>query len=156
MNKIDNRLLVNTSRGFDSEDALVQFIYSGEPDKRAGLIFEMSQPHLLQVVIRFYSRGISVHPEPWLSPRIGITDRDLSDGGDDEPKYYGRGFVRLQHAVFEALYGTGNRTIKINRMPVKSSLEDKFICRLFQVTWYFLYIFLMSFLNSVMVSSFII
>lgn len=143
--------------GFDSEDELDQFIVEGDVGKRAGIIFKLqtnnNQTPVLRVTLRFFNK------QPWTYgwvlyfKRIGVLNRDLPTGSYFEPGYYTRGFASVQYAVFAALYGEkiGDTAIKLNRMPVRASLDDEFYPFLFSSASMLCLIFLFDVSKSVVV-----
>lgn len=147
--------------GFDSEDELIDFIVAGDVGKRAGIIFKLdtnNQKPILQVTLRIFTKLQWPLAGQLYDTRIGTLHRDLPTGSYFDPGYYNRGFAAVQYAIFTALYGEkiGNTTIMLNRMPVKSSLDDDFYFLLFEFTSMLCLIFLFDVSKSVVVQIIIV
>lgn len=142
---------IRTSIGFDTEAELVLFIQSNEVGQRAGITFKLDEwSNVLQVALRFYSKAEWDVKDLWGSARIGIRDRYISSGS--QPAYYGRGFVRVQEGIFEAVYGRSNMSIELNRFPVQSSADDEYITAAFRGCILFVLIFVFTLANAILVS----
>lgn len=151
MSILDKTLKMPNSIGFDEEAEMEKFIKADKKGRRVGFLFKLEN-NSLKVTIRYNSKADWQLTNTYTTPRIGIHSRESPMGDPVSPGYYMHGFVFLQNAIFEALHGKPNRTIYLNRLPVKASEEDSFKSMVFSYMVIFAVLFLASMNTSLMVS----
>lgn len=154
MSIVDKTLKMPNSIGFDNEADMEKFLKDDEKGRRVGFLFKL-EDNILKVTIRYNTKATKTNwqvTDTYNTPRIGIHSRESSMGNPVTPGYYMHGFVFLQNAIFEALHGKPNRTIYLNRLPVKASEEDSFNSLVFKYAFLFGVLFYASMNTSLMVS----
>lgn len=152
--RLTHKLQILHSTGFATQEEMIKHVTSGTVETRAGISF-VEKANVLEIHFHFYTKERWHQNELWVYPRIGIKDHDLAIGSysPHTPAYYTRGFIYLQSAIVDALYGYKSRLpeVSLARVPVHSFVYDKWITDMFSLTLGFVAIFYFTFQRALLV-----